>query len=92
MSGRGLKRRIMRRGLPYRAPFDPAHPDDGIERGLLSLFIGVSPKDRFEFLRSEWANAGTFAPGLHGTKDPVTGDNSGPGAKIPDSGSGPEAH
>ena len=78
----GLKRRLVRRGLPYGPPYDPAQPDDGIERGLLGLFIGVSLKDQFEFLMSDWANKGTFAPGLHDTRDPVLGDNSAPGAKF----------
>ena len=78
----GLKRRIVRRGLPYGPPFDPANPDDGIERGLLGLFIGVSLKDQFEFLMSDWANKGTFAPGLRGTRDPVLGDNSASDAKF----------
>jgi Dyp-type peroxidase family len=72
----GLKRRIIRRGLPYGPPYDPANPADDIERGLLGLFIGVSLKDQFEFLMSEWGNKGTFAPGLGDTKDPVVGDNS----------------
>ncbi len=72
--GSGLNRRIVRRGLPYGPPFDPSHPDDGIERGLLGLFIGVSLKDQFEFLMSEWVNGGTFAAGLGGTRDPVLGN------------------
>jgi Dyp-type peroxidase family len=72
----GLKRRIIRRGLPYGPPYDPATPHDGIERGLLGLFIGVSLKDQFEFVMSDWANKGTFAPGLQDTRDPVLGDNS----------------
>ena len=46
------------------------------------LFIGVSLKDQFEFLMSDWANKGTFAPGLRGTRDPVLGDNSTPDAKF----------
>jgi Dyp-type peroxidase family len=78
----GLKRRIVRRGLPYGPPYDPAHPDDGIERGLLGLFIAASLKDQFEFLMSDWANKGTFAPGLRDTRDPVLGDNSSPDAKF----------
>jgi deferrochelatase/peroxidase EfeB len=69
----GLKHRIIRRGLPYGPPYDPANPDDGIERGLLGLFIGVSIRDQFEFLMSDWANKGAFAPGLRGTTDPVIG-------------------
>jgi Dyp-type peroxidase family len=71
----GLKRRIVRRGLPYGPPYDPANPDDGKARGLLGLFIGVSLQDQFEFLMSDWANKGTFAPGLRDTRDPVIGDN-----------------
>jgi deferrochelatase/peroxidase EfeB len=71
----GLKRRLVRRGLPYGPPYDPAAPEDGIARGLLGLFIGVSLKDQFEFLMSDWANKGSFAPGLRGTRDPIIGDN-----------------
>jgi hypothetical protein len=29
---------------------------------------------------SDWANKGTFAPGLRGTRDPMLGDNSSPDA------------
>jgi deferrochelatase/peroxidase EfeB len=76
----GLKRRIVRRGLPYGPPYDPAHPGDGARRGLLGLFIGVSLEDQFEFLMSDWANKGTFAPGLRDTRDPVLGDNAREGA------------
>ena len=76
----GLKHRIIRRGLPYGPPYDPSNPDDGLERGLLGLFIGVSLKDQFEFLMAQWANGAGFAPGLGGTRDPVIGDNSHPGS------------
>ena len=76
----GLKRRIIRRGLPYGPPYDPLNPGDGIERGLLGLFIGVSLKDQFEFLMSDWANKGSFAPGLRDTRDPIIGNNSVSGA------------
>jgi deferrochelatase/peroxidase EfeB len=74
--GVGTNHRIMRRGLPYGPPFDPAHPNDGISRGLLGIFIVVSLKDQFEFLMSEWVNGSIFAPGIGGTKDPILGDNS----------------
>lgn len=80
--GTGLKRRIIRRGLPYGPPYDPAHPGDGIDRGLLGLFIGASIKDQFEFLMADWGNKGTFAPGLGGTRDPIIGDNSAPDSKF----------
>jgi deferrochelatase/peroxidase EfeB len=70
----GLKRRIVRRGLPYGPPYDANAPSDGVERGLLGLFIGVSLKDQFEFLMADWANKGTFAAGLRNTRDPILGD------------------
>ena len=47
---------------------------------MLGLFIGVSLKDQFEFLMSDWANKGSFAPGLRGTRDAIIGDNSSAGA------------
>jgi deferrochelatase/peroxidase EfeB len=71
----GSRHRIVRRGIPYGPAYDPAHPDDGIERGLLGLFIGVSIKDQFEFLMSEWINGSAFAPGIYGTTDPLLGNS-----------------
>jgi Dyp-type peroxidase family len=76
VAGSGLSRRIVRRGLPYGPPYDAANPKDGIERGLLGLFIGASLRDQFEFLMKHWANDGGFAGGLGQTKDPIIGDNS----------------
>jgi deferrochelatase/peroxidase EfeB len=72
--GGGLRHRIIRRGLPYGPVFDPNNPNDGIERGLLGLFIGASLKDQFEFLMSDWVNGDTFAPGISGSRDPVLGN------------------
>lgn len=65
--------RIVRRGIPYGPPYDPEHPNDGAERGLLGLFIGVDLKDQFEFLMTHWANDGKFTAGLDHTKDPMIG-------------------
>lgn len=77
----GLSHRIVRRGLPYGPPYDPADPNDGKERGLLGLFIGASLKNQFEFLMKHWANDGGFA-GIGQTKDPILGDNSASDAKF----------
>jgi deferrochelatase/peroxidase EfeB len=87
----GLRHRLIRRGMPYGPPFDPANPHDGVERGLLGLFIAVSLKDQFEFIMSEWVNGDTFAPGLSGTRDPLLGNSvGGPGAfTIPREGAKP---
>ena len=71
----GSRHRIVRRGVPYGPPYDPAHPNDGVKRGLLGLFIGASIKDQFEFLMSEWINGSDFAPGIYGTTDPLLGNS-----------------
>lgn len=73
VGGGGHLHRIVRRGIPYGPPYDPERPDDGEARGLLGLFIGVSLRDQFEFLMSEWANGGRFTAGLGNTKDPLLG-------------------
>jgi deferrochelatase/peroxidase EfeB len=72
----GSRHRIIRRGVPFGPPYDPSHPNDGIKRGLLGLFIGVSIKDQFEFLMSEWINGSAFAPHIDGTTDPILGNSS----------------
>lgn len=71
----GSRHRIVRRGVPYGPPYDPSNPNDGIKRGLLGLFIGVSIKDQFEFLMSEWINGSAFAPRIDGTTDPILGNS-----------------
>jgi deferrochelatase/peroxidase EfeB len=71
----GHLHRIVRRGIPYGPPYDPANPRDGHARGLLGLFIGVSLRDQFEFLMAQWANDGIFTAGLGRTKDPLIGDH-----------------
>jgi deferrochelatase/peroxidase EfeB len=73
--GSGFQRPIIRRGLPYGPLYDPAQPDDGIERGLLGLFICASLKDQFEFLMREWVNQDDFAVGIRGTRDPFLGSH-----------------
>ncbi len=69
----GQQHRIVRRGISYGPPYDPAQPQDGQARGLLGLFIGASLRDQFEFLMTQWANDGTFAAGLGRTNDPLIG-------------------
>jgi deferrochelatase/peroxidase EfeB len=69
----GQRHRIMRRGVPYGPPFDPNRPDDGIERGLLGLFICGSLKDQFEFLMKHWVQDGDFI-GMGEDRDPIVGN------------------
>ncbi|HRC76340.1 MAG TPA: Dyp-type peroxidase [Kouleothrix sp.] len=68
--------RIMRRGIPFGAPFDPAagagHGLDG-ERGLLFNVFQASIENQFEFLQQTWANNNFFQQPGDGP-DPVIGD------------------
>jgi len=50
--------------MPYGEPYSNQRPNDGIERGLLGLFIGVSIEGQFEFLMANWMNKGGFRLGL----------------------------
>lgn len=71
----GHRHRLIRRGVPYGPPFDPANPDDGIERGLLGLFLCGSIPQQFEFITRSWMGQGGFVgPLATGTKDPISGD------------------
>jgi Dyp-type peroxidase family len=73
VTGKPHSRRIVRRGMPYGPAFDPAHPNDGIERGLLGLFICGDLEMQFEFLVSIWCNDDIATAGLRGTRDPILG-------------------
>ena len=75
VSSTPILHRIIRRGVPYGPAYDPAKGDDGIERGLLGLFICASLESQFEFLMHDWMNDGDFAPDIEGTKDPLLGAN-----------------
>jgi Dyp-type peroxidase family len=73
--GHGDKHPIIRRAMPYGPWYDPkTQGDDGIERGLLGLFICVSIEDQFEFLVINWINGSGFRPELPtGIPDPLIG-------------------
>ncbi|WP_053649764.1 Dyp-type peroxidase [Streptomyces sp. XY431] len=69
-------RRIMRRGTPYGAPFDPASegpggPDD--PRGLLFISYQADIQRQFEFIQADWMDQSDFPPGRNPEpgKDPV---------------------
>ncbi|BDI31088.1 peroxidase [Capsulimonas corticalis] len=71
--GGGHNHRLVRRGIPYGAPYDPARPNDGVERGLVGLFFCGSLGNQFEFLMTEWINSDSF--GLRGDLDPLMAGN-----------------
>lgn len=61
-----LKRRIIRRGIPFGPPLVNPLDDDGVERGLHFLCYQTSIIDQFELLQTDWANSlGNPKPGGH---------------------------
>ena len=76
VTGKPHSRRIIRRGMPYGPAWTAGQPDDGIERGLLGLFICGDLEMQFEFLVATWANDDIATAGLRGTQDPLIGAQS----------------
>jgi deferrochelatase/peroxidase EfeB len=70
-------RRLVRRGVPYGPPYDPAGPRDRDEpkRGLLGNFIGASLGAQFEAMSCDWLNLGLQDPRITGSNDPIAGAN-----------------
>ena len=81
-TGKPHGRRIIRRGIPYGPAFDPTAPDDGIERGLMGLFICGDLEMQFEFLMRVWANLDIQTRGLQNTRDPILGAQPPEGGKF----------
>jgi Dyp-type peroxidase family len=71
--------RVMRRGTAY-GPMLPhgVMEDDGVDRGIVFLFIGADLERQFEFVKKEWVNDGIFIASK-GEKDPLIGPNDGTG-------------
>jgi Dyp-type peroxidase family len=69
------RHRIMRRGIPFGEPFDPAlgrgHGVDA-ERGLVFAAFMASIEKQFEFIQQTWVNAAGFPETGDGV-DPVIG-------------------
>jgi Dyp-type peroxidase family len=78
ISGFMRRHRMIRRGTSY-GPLLPLGvlEDDGAERGLAFVFVGVSLERQFEFVQSEWMNKSQFFNGPSGDKDPIAGANDG---------------
>jgi deferrochelatase/peroxidase EfeB len=68
-------RRLVRRGMPYGPPFDPAQPRDGKARGLLGNFLCASLIAQYESIMYDWINLGLQDPRITGTNDPILGAN-----------------
>ena len=66
-------RRMIRRGTSYGPELpEGALEDDGVDRGLMFVFLGADIKRQFEFVQTTWNNDGEFiGAGLQ--TDPISG-------------------
>jgi Dyp-type peroxidase family len=70
------RHRMIRRGIPYGPPLPPEAPDDGQDRGVIFACLQASIARQFEFVQSQWLNAGnTF--GLGEDQDVMLGPQDG---------------
>jgi Dyp-type peroxidase family len=67
------KRRLLRRGIPYGAPFDPHNPGSAKEdRGRLFLCYQNDIEEHFEFVQKYLVNNANFPPGAASPgEDPI---------------------
>ena len=82
--------RLIRRGVEYGPHLlDGMLDDDGMDRGLINLFINADIERQFEFVQKEWMKGGEFLGLDPSEQDPINGiggegsQMSVPGAKQP---------
>lgn len=67
----------MRGGAAYGPKLpDGVLEDDGVERGIIFIFMGASLSRQFEFIQQVWMDDGDFV-GLGTEKDPLIGNHDG---------------
>jgi Dyp-type peroxidase family len=84
------RHRLIRRGVEYGPHLqDGVLEDDGVDRGLINLFIQADIERQFEFVQHEWMKGGEFIGLDPNEQDPINGvggeasQMSVPGAKQP---------
>jgi len=84
------RHRLIRRGVEYGPHLqDGALRNDGVDRGLINLFIQADIERQFEFVQKEWMKGGEFIGLDPSEQDPINGTGgegsqmSVPGAKQP---------
>jgi deferrochelatase/peroxidase EfeB len=84
------RHRLIRRGVEYGPLLkEGALEDDGIDRGLINMFIQADIERQFEFVQHEWMKGGEFTGLDPNEQDPINGvggegsQMSVPGAKQP---------
>jgi Dyp-type peroxidase family len=69
------RHRLIRRGVEYGPHLEPgALVDDGVDRGLVNLFIQADIERQFEFVQFEWMKGGEFIGLDANEQDPINGD------------------
>jgi Dyp-type peroxidase family len=66
------RRRLIRRGMTYGPALPDGAPHDGIDRGLIGVFLNANIERQYEFVQRRWLNGASF-DGLSGETDPITG-------------------
>ena len=68
------RHRLIRRGVEYGPHLaDGALEDDGVDRGLVNLFIQADIERQFEFVQNEWMKGGEFVGLDASEQDPING-------------------
>jgi Dyp-type peroxidase family len=68
------RHRLIRRGVEYGPHLqDGALQDDGVDRGLVNLFIQADIERQFEFVQKEWMKGGEFIGLDRNEQDPING-------------------
>ena len=68
------RHRLIRRGVEYGPHLqDGVLEDDGVDRGLINLFIQADIERQFEFVQQEWMKGGEFIGLDPNEQDPING-------------------
>jgi Dyp-type peroxidase family len=68
------RHRLIRRGVEYGPPLkEGVVEDDGVDRGLINLFIQSDIERQFEFVQREWMKGGEFIGLDPNEQDPING-------------------
>ena len=68
------RHRLIRRGVEYGPHLpDGVLEDDGVDRGLINLFIQADIERQFEFVQKEWMKGGEFIGLDPNEQDPING-------------------
>jgi Dyp-type peroxidase family len=68
------RHRLIRRGVEYGPLLkDGALEDDGVDRGLINMFIQADIERQFEFVQHEWMKNGEFIGLDPNEQDPING-------------------